>query len=189
MTAKNEALIARVRDALKYDLNELNTVFDPLLHDVIAALEGSGELNMDLTRSLTEEELDEHFPSTVFLMEPTEQTEGDGRNTEAQTLAYARDYMEANPLPCIAETFIVGDRANFKVRNAVASCDEFGFTLSDSVGWCSIVVAAKVIMLHINRAFGVSAAHSYEYEHGWIVEFDRELTEEETKHLADFLGQ
>lgn len=178
MTTKNEDLIRRVQDALKYDLREMDAIFTPLLNDVLAELTNPGA-------SATKPPA----PPPIFLMGETEETEGDGKLTEAEAIEDARARMEANPLPCIADAFVVGERANFKVKDAVSQADECGFHVSEAVGWCPIVVIAKVIMLHITRVFGVEEGTSFEYGHGWVVSFDRELTPDETDKLTAFLGQ
>lgn len=175
---KNGDLIDRVRKALDIDLREYNAIFTPLLTDVLEELNNPGA-------SATKPPA----PPPIFLMGETEETEGDGKLTEAEAIEDARARMEANPLPCIADAFVVGDHAEFMVKNAVGSSDECGFKVRENVGWCSILVIAKVIMLHVTRVFGVTCSRSYEYEHGWIVEFNRELTPDETDKLTAFLGQ
>lgn len=177
---KNDALIDRVRKALDIDLREYNAIFTPLLTDVLEELNNPGAW---ATKPQP--------PAPVLLMEATEETEGDGRFTEEQALEDARKRMEANPLACIATATVKGDRATFKVKDAVEQADEYGFTLSENVGWCSIMAIAKVIMLHITRVFGVTAARMTESdsrEGGLIIEFNRELTESEADALETFLG-
>lgn len=166
----NEDLIRRVQDALKYDLREMDAVFTPLLNDVLA----------ELTKTTTKRN-----PPVCLMIALG--TAGNPPST-ADVLTDARARMDANPLPCIANATVKGDRATFKVKDAVSQSDEYGFRLAEDVGWCSIVAIAKVIMLHVTRVFGVTCGRSYEYEHGWIMEFDRELTPDETAKLTAFLG-
>lgn len=170
----NEDLIRRVQDALKYDLREMDAVFTPLLNDVLA----------ELTKTKTPKA--KPVSLMIALGEP-----GKSPST-TDVVADARARMEANPLPCIAKATVKGDRATFKVKDAVSSADECGFHVAEDVGYGSIVVIAKVIMLHITRVFGVTAARmeeSGDRAGGWDVEFNRELTEDEVTKLEAFLGQ
>lgn len=176
MTTKNEDLIKRVRDALKIDLREMDAIFTPLLTDVLAALETptNGKVTPSQRNSL------------MFALGAPGTSPSEG-----QVVADAMARMEANPLACIATATVKGDRATFKVKDAVAQADEYGFRLAEDVGWCSIQAIAKVIMLHITRVFGVTAARMEESgsrEGGLIIEFNRELTEDETTKLTAFLG-
>lgn len=139
MSTKNEALIARVREALKYDLNELNAVFTPLLNDVIAELTNPGAVTVPAPSG-----------EPVFIMGKTELVEGDGYLTEDEAIADALTWMGENPLACIADAFVYGDEETFKVRDIVEITEEGVYVLG-TVGWCSIVVILKVLMLHINR--------------------------------------
>lgn len=179
MATKNEDLIKRVRKALDIDLREMDAIFTPLLTDVLAALEAS--------------EFPDNGKVTQFQRQSLMYALGAPGTSpsEGQVVADAMDRMEKAPPSCLADYNVRGDRATFKVRDAVSQADEYGFRLAEDVGWCSIMAIAKVIMLHITRVFGVTAARMTESgsrEGGLITEFNRELTEDETTKLAAFLG-
>lgn len=180
MTTKNEDLIKRVREALKIDLREMDAIFTPLLTDVLAALE--------------ESEFPDNGKVTPFQRKSLMFALGAPGTSpsEGQVVADAMDRMEKAPPSCLANYNVRGDRATLKVKDAVAQADECGFRLAEDVGYGSIVVIAKVIMLHITRVFGVTAARMEESgsrEGGLIIEFNRELTEPEADALCIFLGQ
>jgi len=182
MSTKNEDLIARVREALDIlndpDQPDARELHINLYNDVLLALEAPAT-NGKITPS--------QQSALMFALAPPGHTPG-----EAAVLADARARLEANPLLCIADATVRGDRATFKVKDAVASSDEYGFRLAEDVGYGSIMTVAKVIMLHITRVFGVTALRMMESdsrEGGLIVEFNRELTEDKTAKLTAFLGK
>lgn len=119
MTTKNEALIKRIREALEIlqdpEQPDARDLHINLYNDVIAALEEptNGKATPSQRNCL------------MFALGSPGKAP-----SEAQVLEDARARMEANPLGCIATATVRGDRATFKVKDAVAQADEYGFHLA-----------------------------------------------------------
>lgn len=182
MPTKNEDLIARVREALDIlndpeqpDARELHI---NLYNDVLSALEApvtNGKITPSQRNSL------------MFALGAPGH-----KPSEADVLADAKARMDANPLACIADATVKGDRATFTVKDALSQVDEYGFHVAHDVGYGSVQAIAKVIMLHVTRVFGVTASRMEESdsrEGGFYVEFNRELTADEADALDTFLGK
>lgn len=112
--------------------------------------------------------------------------------TQEDVLAEARFRMgHIKPSPMlIGEAFVYGDHASFRVKDAVDSADEEGFTLLPELGWGHLETVAKVLMLHITNRFGVTADRMVDLDgRTLMVKFDRTLTAPETAALRLYLGQ
>lgn len=170
----NAELIARVRDAMKYDLRELDEVFGPLLRDVLFALEHPGVPAP-------------HNPVGPLLMLRPEQTEGDGLPTSEQVVEDARRRMEALDLRFIANARLSGDREEFTVASVIPGVTSTGFVLSEILGSCTLPTAAEVIMLHLHRNFDLSFGLMEDARGDLRVTWDRTLSRQDLIAVRLFL--
>lgn len=161
----NQDLIDRVRTSLR---DETNADTKKLLTDVLTELTKDNNLMIRVGRTVAD------MP------------------TASDVLADAKRRMRENPLSCIGESFVIGDHASFRVKDAVGFVTVHGLHVIEDVGYGSIVTVAKVIMLHVTRVFGVTTQRmreSEDREGGLYVDFNRDLTPSEHKAITTFLGQ
>jgi hypothetical protein len=90
----------------------------------------------------------------------------------------------------LADYYVQGDKAKFRIGDIIENVDEYGFSLSEAVGWGSLVKVAGLIMTHITKRFGVRSGgweESSGREGGLFQNFKHGPSEERLNEFQVFL--